>query len=242
MKKLLVIAIACVLALSFALVGCGGSSGGEGNTPASHEHEWSEATCTEPQVCSICGQTQGEALGHDVQEWTVDKEATCSEKGSRSGVCTRCGETVSEDIPKAEHTPGDWEVSKDYSVSSSGTVTPGEEVIECSVCGEVIDSREYTVELTTAQKNAMRSATSYLDFMSFSYDGLVGQLEYEGYSHEDAVFAVDHCGADWNEQAALKAQEYLDFMPFSRDGLIDQLEYEGFTYDQAVYGADAVGL
>jgi hypothetical protein len=53
---------------------------------------------------------------------------------------------------------------------------------------------------------------------------------------------VDHCGADWDEQAMLKAQEYMDVMSFSRSGLIDQLEYEGFTSSQASRAATKVGL
>ena len=67
------------------------------------------------------------------------------------------------------------------------------------------------------------------------------QLEYEGYSHEEAVYGADHCGADWYEQAALKAEKYLELMSFSRSRLIDQLEYDGFTNAQAVHGAEANG-
>ena len=78
--------------------------------------------------------------------------------------------------------------------------------------------------------------------MPFSYTGLVEQLEFEQYSHDDAVYAADNCGADWNEQAAKKAQDYLDIMAFSRQGLIDQLQFEGYTYEQAVYGVNQVGL
>ena len=40
-----------------------------------HEHNWEEATCEEPKTCSICGETEGEALGHTY----VD------------GVCSECG-------------------------------------------------------------------------------------------------------------------------------------------------------
>lgn len=94
---------------------------------------------------------------------------------------------------------------------------------------------------TLSQQNALRKANSYLDFMAFSRQGLIEQLEHEGFSTEDAVFAVDNCGADWNEQAAKKAQDYLDFMAFSRDGLIEQLLYEGFTQEQAEYGVSQVG-
>lgn len=91
------------------------------------------------------------------------------------------------------------------------------------------------------QKNALRAANSYLNALAFSYDGLIKQLEYEGYSTEDATYAADHCGADWNEQAAKSAKSYLNSMSFSRSGLIQQLEYEGFTPSQAEYGATANG-
>ena len=66
-------------------------------------------------------------------------------------------------------------------------------------------------------------------------------LEYEKYSYEDAVFAADNCGADWNEQALKKAQSYLDYMAFSKQGLIDQLEYEKFTTEQATYAVNNCG-
>ena len=77
---------------------------------------------------------------------------------------------------------------------------------------------------------------------AFSYSGLIGQLEFEKFTEEEAKYGVDNCGADWNEQAAKKAKSYLSFSSFSRNSLIDQLEFEGFTYEQAVYGVNAVGL
>lgn len=89
--------------------------------------------------------------------------------------------------------------------------------------------------------NALKSAKDYLNAMPFSYSGLVEQLEYEGYTHSEAVYGADNCGADWNEQAALSARSYLDSMSFSRQGLIEQLEYEGFTHAQAVYGVEQNG-
>ena len=80
-----------------------------------------------------------------------------------------------------------------------------------------------------------------MDYTAFSYSGLIGQLEYEKFTHAQAVYAVDNCGADWNEQAAKKAKSYLEFTAFSRQGLIDQLKYEGFTDAQAAYGVKSVG-
>ena len=95
-----------------------------------------------------------------------------------------------------------------------------------------------TSNMTMGQKNALQSAKDYLSFSAFSYEGLIEQLEYEQYSHEDAVFAADNCGADWFEQALDSALSYLSFSAFSYTGLIEQLEYEGFTTEQATYAAD----
>lgn len=99
-----------------------------------------------------------------------------------------------------------------------------------------------TNQTSVSQANALKMAKNYLDVTAFSHDGLVDQLEYEGFSHDDAVYGADNCGADWNEQAAKKAAEYLDVSAFSHDGLVEQLEYEGFTKDQAEYGVSQSGL
>lgn len=96
-------------------------------------------------------------------------------------------------------------------------------------------------QATTGEKNALRSAQSYVELMGFSRSGLIEQLEYEGYSNAEAVYGADHCGADWYEEAAESAASYLDVMSFSKTGLIEQLEYEGFTHDQAVYGVEQNG-
>lgn len=95
--------------------------------------------------------------------------------------------------------------------------------------------------MTNEQRNALRKAEDYLDYSPFSHDGLIHQLEYEGYSTEDATFAADNCGADWNEQALMDAKDYLDYSAFSYKGLIRQLEYEKYTTEQATYGADNCG-
>lgn len=94
---------------------------------------------------------------------------------------------------------------------------------------------------TLGEKNALKHAKTYLNVMPFSYEGLIEQLEYEGYTHNEAVYGADNCGADWYEEAYKKAQSYLDIMSFSRSGLIEQLEYEGFTTSEAEYAADMVG-
>ena len=97
------------------------------------------------------------------------------------------------------------------------------------------------VKATLGQKNALDKAKSYLKSSSFSYTGLIDQLEFNGFTHEEAVYAADYCGADWNEQAIKKAKSYLKSSSFSYTGLIDQLEFNGFTHEQAVNAVDKCG-
>lgn len=59
------------------------------------QHEWTDADCLNPQVCTKCEETAGEDLGHD---WAA---ATCTAPET----CSRCGETQRTAL---EHTFGDW--------------------------------------------------------------------------------------------------------------------------------------
>lgn len=61
MKRKFCWILVALIALMMILTGC------------QCKHEWKEATCTEPKICTKCGETEGEPLGH---EW---KEATCTE-------------------------------------------------------------------------------------------------------------------------------------------------------------------
>ena len=100
---------------------------------------------------------------------------------------------------------------------------------------------------TTSQRQALSKAKSYLNLSGFSYQGLIDQLssQYgEGFSVEDATFAVDHCEADWNAEALEKAKSYLSMSGFSYQGIIDQLSSNAgdkFTVEQATYAADNCG-
>ena len=113
-----------------------------------HEYgEWKvtkEATCEETgsreKVCKNCGDKITEVIkakGHVWEtEYTVDKEATCKDEGYESIHCSVCGEknksTVRE-IPKTDHTYGDWVVTKEATRTEAGS---REKV--CSVCGDKI--------------------------------------------------------------------------------------------------------
>lgn len=101
--------------------------------------------------------------------------------------------------------------------------------------------------LTSIQKNAVRSAKSYLSMSSFSRKGLIRQLSSDagdGYPVADATIAVDSLDVDWNENAVHSAKQYLEMSGFSCKGLIQQLSStsgENYTVSQATYGAHQAG-
>ena len=103
-------------------------------------------------------------------------------------------------------------------------------------------SKRYTIATsaplneTASQSNARKKGASYLKSSSFSRTGLIGQLEFEGFSNADATYGTDAQNADWNVQAVKKAASYLTSSSFSRSGLVEQLVFEGFTDAQAEYG------
>lgn len=101
--------------------------------------------------------------------------------------------------------------------------------------------------LTGPQRNAARSARSYLDMSGFSRKGLIHQLSAdagEGYEVADATAAVDSLNVDWNEQAVRSAKQYLEMSGFSCKGLIEQLSSsagEKYSKAEATYGAKQAG-
>ena len=94
---------------------------------------------------------------------------------------------------------------------------------------------------SSGDSKAVAKAKAYLSSSAFSKTELIDQLEFEGFSSEQATQAVNSINVDWNEQAVLKAKSYLKSMAFSYDGLVDQLKFEGFTSIQAKYGVDNSG-
>ena len=94
----------------------------------------SPATCTEPSKCSDCGETISAATGHTDGEWITDKEANCTEDGSKHQVCSVCDATIkTETLTKLGHT----EVI-DSAVSATCTVDGKTEGKHCSGCSKII--------------------------------------------------------------------------------------------------------
>lgn len=144
--------------------------------------------------------------------------------------------------PATENTEATTENNNPAPVVEKTETTPTPAKTETKTTPAPTPTPTPTPSVTVSQKNALAKAKSYLNYTAFSHDGLVAQLEYDQFSHADAVYGADNSGANWNEQAAKKAKAYMEYSAFSRGSLIDQLKYDKFTQAQAEYGANAVGL
>lgn len=154
--------------------------------------------------------------------------------------CASGDDAANENAQIEETTKSEGEAEKAEAEAEAEALEEELEALEAKAEAEALE--EAAPDETAGQENARRSAENYLDTAAFSRKGLIGQLEYEGYSTADATYAVDAVSPDWNEQAAKAAKNYLDTSAFSRSGLIEQLKYEGYTEQQAVYGVNQTGL
>ena len=98
-------------------------------------HDFADADCDTPKTCTVCGKTEGSALGH---EWTTPDVDLCEVQST----CSRCGATDGEN---KEHTPE----NDDNDCSTA---------LNCGVCGkEILAAGEHSPEkddgnCTTEQK------------------------------------------------------------------------------------------
>ena len=106
------------------------------HTPSNETVEIKAPTCTETGIssgkCAVCGVNMNEfktdALGHDMGEWYVKTDSTCTADGEMRSDCSRCDHFDSKVIDKKEHTY--------VSVVTAPTCTLNGFVTHtCSVCG-----------------------------------------------------------------------------------------------------------
>lgn len=81
-------------------------------------HTFADATCTEAATCTVCGETEGEPLGHSFE--SVILQPTCTADGYGSYTCTVCEYHYEEVLPTPGHV---WE--------EANCVAPK----TCTVCG-----------------------------------------------------------------------------------------------------------
>ncbi len=135
MKKRLL--ISCVLILCALLL-----------SACACNHQWAEASCDAPKTCTLCGETEGEALMHQWAEASCTAPKSCSLCGETEGeilehqweaascltpeTCINCSLTQGEALGHTEATPNYTNI--DFNSATA------DYTLSCEVCGELLDS------------------------------------------------------------------------------------------------------
>ena len=90
MKKKLIALVFALLLPVLALTGCG------------CEHEWVDATCTEPKTCSKCGETEGKPVGHTEGKWETVETDLVNASVTEKKYCTECSIELAEETTALE--------------------------------------------------------------------------------------------------------------------------------------------
>lgn len=110
------------------------------------EHNWTAANCTTAKTCSICGKTEGSALGHDWADATCTAPKTCK----RTGCTATDGSPLGHDWDTTVWMIGDdqhWHkcnrtgctVIKDAaSHIPDRTAATEDDPVKCTECGKVL--------------------------------------------------------------------------------------------------------
>ena len=106
-----------------------------------------EPTCTkagktEGKKCSVCGKITEEqetiaALGHNLGDYKITKQPTCTAQGEETAECLRCDYTKKQSVAKTTHTEVTVKATEPTCTKAGKT-----EGIKCSVCDKVISSQE----------------------------------------------------------------------------------------------------
>ena len=110
------------------------------------EHNWTAANCTTAKTCSICGKTEGSALGHDWADATCTAPKTCK----RTGCTATDGSPLGHDWDTVVWTIGDdqhWHKCNRTgctAIKDAANHTPDrnaateDDPIKCTECGKVL--------------------------------------------------------------------------------------------------------
>lgn len=127
------------------------------------DHEWQDATCTEPYRCSLCGLTDGSPLGHYWLKATCATPEMCARCGEKHGepldhdwskptctepaTCYMCGVTNGRPNDHKWSTPTCTEPAYCYHCGETDGEPKGHNLVSatcisdgyCSTCGEILE-------------------------------------------------------------------------------------------------------
>ena len=139
----------------------------------------------------------------------------------------------------AEDTKAEKETDENITLENTGKNADTSSVQSIANEKAPISGEDETSPLLTNAENALNKAKLLLKHSHISYMQMVTDLQQWDFTYEEAVYAADNCGADWNEQARKALLSYMSINTYSYEEIIVLLQNEKFTSEQAVYAAES---
>ena len=73
---------------------------------------------------------------HIYEDWTITKEATCTQNGEKERTCVICGEVEIDVIDALGHDESEWQIIQDATCEQAGT-----KITKCLTCGETVNTK-----------------------------------------------------------------------------------------------------
>ena len=146
-----------------------------------HQHyytdDWSSGSTTHWKECYYCKEVNQDTVAdHTFDDWTITKEPTTTETGSRERTCSICKYKQEETIPVHEHSYGDWQ--KDETQHWK----------ECS-CGDKTEVGNHTFDDWTITKEPTTTETG-------SRERTCSICKYK---QEETIPVHEHSYGDWQK-------------------------------------------
>ena len=89
-----------------------------------YEHDYKDATCTEPKTCVRCGATDGKP-SHSFTKYESNNNATCTKDGTKTAKCDRCDatDTVTDEGSALGHSFTKYESNNNATCTKDATKT-----------------------------------------------------------------------------------------------------------------------
>lgn len=216
MKKICLIC-ALVMVLILPLSGCG------------CDHEWSDATCSAPKTCQLCGKTEGEPLPHTLQDATCTTPKTCTVCNATVG--NALGHTWENATCTAPKTCTLCKITEGKPVGHKWQEATTEAPMTCSVCNKTEGSKLKTDSRFTT-KSTKNLHGKWISDVTIS-DEMMG-IDNFGSVNYIVTIDFDNIG---NMSMKLAVKDKEDFLKklkkYTIDLTYDTFKQEGLTKEQA---------
>ena len=139
--------------------------------PISTDHSWIFVSCEIARICEVCDAVEDAPIGHSFGDYVSNNDASCTEDGTKTRKCDRCGETdtIADLNSKLGHNH-----STEWTVDVEPTCTTvGSKSYHCSRCDDKAGATEIPANGHTNAEAVVENKVDATCTVNGSYDSVI---------------------------------------------------------------------